>query len=86
MPKINGNQITPGAVIDHDGGLWVAVKTNAVKPGKGGALNQVELKNLIDARKLNERFRAGETVETIDLELKDFSFRYAQGDTLIAIP
>jgi elongation factor P len=83
MPKINGNQITPGTVIDHDGGLWVAVKTNAVKPGKGGAFNQVELKNLIDARKLNERFRAEETVETIDLELKDFSFLYARGDTLI---
>ncbi len=55
MPKINGNQIAPGAVIEHDGGLWVAVKTNAVKPGKGGAFNQVELKNLIDGRKLNER-------------------------------
>jgi elongation factor P len=83
MPKINGNQITPGTVIDLDGGLWVAVKTNAEKPGKGGAFNQVELKNLIDARKLNERFRADETVETIELELKDFSFLYAQGDTLI---
>jgi elongation factor P len=83
MPKINGNQITPGTVIDHDGGLWVAVKTNAVKPGKGGAFNQVELKNLIDARKLNERFRADQTAETIELELKDFSFLYARGDTLI---
>jgi elongation factor P len=78
MPKINGNQIAPGAVIEHDGGLWVAVKTNAVKPGKGGAFNQVELKNLIDGRKLNERFRADETVEAIDLELKDFSFLYAE--------
>jgi len=83
MPRINGNQITPGTVISHDGGIWLAVKTNAVKPGKGGAFNQVELKNLIDARKLNERFRADETVETIDLELKDFSFLYAQGDALV---
>jgi elongation factor P len=83
MPRINGNQITPGTVIGHDGGLWVAVKTNAVKPGKGGAFNQVELKNLIDARKLNERFRADETVEVIELELKDFSFLYAQGNALV---
>jgi elongation factor P len=83
MPKINGNQITPGTVIDHDGSLWVAVKTNAVKPGKGGAFNQVELKNLIDARKLNERFRADETVEAIELELKDFSFLYASGPALV---
>ena len=52
MPRINRNQITPGTVISHDGGIWLAVKTNAVKPGKGGAFNQVELKNLIDARKI----------------------------------
>ena len=58
--KINGNEIRPGNVIEHDGGLWVAVKTNAVKPGKGGAYNQVELKNLINGTKLNERFRAAD--------------------------
>ena len=63
--KINGNEIRPGNVIEHNGGLWVAVKTNAVKPGKGGAFNQVELKNLIDGTKLNERFRASETVEKV---------------------
>ena len=83
MPRINGNQITPGTVISLDGGIWLAVKTNAVKPGKGGAFNQVELKNLIDARKLNERFRADEMVETVELELKDFSFLYAQGHALV---
>lgn len=81
--KINGNQITPGMVIQHDGGLWAAVKTNAVKPGKGGAFNQVELKNLIDGRKLNERFRADETVERVRLEQKDFQFLYAEGDDLV---
>jgi len=83
MPKLNGNQITPGTVITHDGGLWAAVKTNAVKPGKGGAFNQVELKNLIDGRKLNERFRSDQTVEAIELELKDFSYLYAQGESLV---
>jgi elongation factor P len=83
MAKINGNEIRPGNVIEHDGGLWVAVKTNAVKPGKGGAYNQVELKNLINGTKLNERFRAAETVERIQLELKDFSFLYEQGDALV---
>ena len=81
--KINGNQITPGMVIEHQGGLWAAVKTNAVKPGKGGAFNQVELKNLIDGRKLNERFRADETVERVRLEQKDFQFLYAEGDDLV---
>lgn len=72
MAKINGNEIRPGYVIEHDGGLWVAVRTNTVKPGKGGAYNQVELKNLINGTKLNERFRSAETVEQIRLDLKDF--------------
>ncbi|PWL16937.1 elongation factor P [Falsochrobactrum shanghaiense] len=81
--KINGNEIRPGNVIEHDGSLWVAVKTNAVKPGKGGAYNQVELKNLINGTKLNERFRAAETVERVRLEQKDFSFLYEQGEALI---
>lgn len=81
--KINGNQISPGNVITHQGGLWVAVKTMAVKPGKGGAFNQVELKNLIDGRKLNERFRADETVEKVRLEQKDYQFLYAEGESLV---
>jgi elongation factor P len=81
--KINGNEIKPGNVIEHDGGLWVAVKTMAVKPGKGGAFNQVELKNLINGTKLNERFRSSETVERVRLEQKDFQFLYAEGDSLV---
>lgn len=81
--KINGNEIKPGNVIEHDGGLWVAVKTAHVKPGKGGAFAQVELKNLIDGRKLNERFRANETVERVRLEQKDFQYLYEEGDALV---
>lgn len=81
--KINGNEIRPGNVIEHAGGLWAAVKTNAVKPGKGGAFNQVELKNLINGTKLNERFRATETVERIRLEQKDYQFLYAESDMLV---
>src|SRR5690554_6241298 len=81
--KINGNEIRPGNVIEHKASLWVAVKTNAVKPGKGGAYNQVELKNLLDGTKLNERFRAAETVERVRLEQKDFTFLYEQGEALI---
>jgi elongation factor P len=81
--KINGNEIRPGNVIEHDGGLWVAVKTAHVKPGKGGAFAQVELKNLIDGTKLNERFRAAETVERIRLEQKDYQFLYAEGEMLV---
>ena len=50
--KINGNEIRPGNVLMHQDTLWVAVKTDHVKPGKGGAFAQVELKNLLDGRKL----------------------------------
>ena len=81
--KINGNAIKPGNVIQHEGGLWMAVKTAHVKPGKGGAFAQVELKNLLDGRKLNERFRSSDTVERVTLEQKDFQYLYANGDMLV---
>ncbi len=74
--KINGNEIRPGNVIQHNDSLWVAVKTQAVKPGKGGAFAQVELKNLLNGSKLNERFRASETVEKVRLEQKDYQYLY----------
>ena len=80
--KINGNEIRPGNVIEHKGALWVAVKTQAVKPGKGPAYAQVELKNAIDGTKLNERFRSSETVERVRLEQKDYQYLYAEGDML----
>ena len=82
MPKIAGNEIRPGAMIQHDGGLWIAVRTQAVRAGRGGAYNQVELKNIQTGTKLNERFRADESIEEVYLEKKDFQFLYASGDTL----
>jgi len=81
--KMNGNEIKPGNIIKHQDTLWVAVKCNAVKPGKGGAFNQVELKNLLDGRKLNERFRAAETIERVRLEQKKHTYLYADGDMLV---
>jgi elongation factor P len=81
--KMNGNEIKPGNIIKHQDTLWVAVKCNAVKPGKGGAFNQVELKNLLDGRKLNERFRAAETVERVRLDQKTHTYLYPEGDMLV---
>jgi elongation factor P len=81
--KMNGNDIRPGNVIQHKDGLWIAVKIQAVKPGKGGAFAQVELKNLETGSKLNERFRATETVERVRLEQKDHQFLYAEGEMLV---
>jgi elongation factor P len=83
MAKINGNEIRPGYVIEYQDTLWIAVKTMAVKPGKGPAYNQVELKNLIDGRKLNNRFGSDEKVERTRLEQKDYQFLYKQGDSLV---
>jgi elongation factor P len=82
MPKIAGNEVRPGTMIEHQGSLWMAVKTQAVKPGKGGAYNQVELKNILNGTKLNERFRSDEGVEEIYLDKKDFQFLFASGDVL----
>lgn len=74
--KIDGNAIRPGNVIEHKGGLWRAVKIAHTQPGKGGAYLQVELKNLRDGSKLNERFRSSEKVERARLEQKDYQYLY----------
>lgn len=81
--KVNGNEIKPGMVIEYENSLWIAVKSMAVKPGKGPAYNQVELKNLIDGRKLNNRFGSDERVERAHLEQKDFQYLYPEGDNLV---
>lgn len=83
MPKINGNEIRPGNILEHDNGLWAAVKVNHVKPGKGGAFAQVELKNLRDGRKLNERFRSEDKVEQVRLDQKDQQFLYETDGRLV---
>ena len=85
MPRINGNEIRPGNVLEHDGGLWVAVKVGHVKPGKGGAFAQVEMKNLRDGRKLNERFRSDDKVERVRLEQKDQQFLYESDGRLVVM-
>ncbi len=78
--KIDGNAIRRGNVIEHQGRLWRAVKTQHVKPGKGGAFLQVELKDIRDGTKLNERFRASESVERVRLDQKDYQYLYSDGD------
>ncbi|MBJ6371386.1 elongation factor P [Sedimentitalea arenosa] len=83
MPKINGNEIRPGNVLDHNGGLWAAVKVDHVKPGKGGAFAQVELRNLRNGSKLNERFRSADKVERVRLEQKDQQFLYENDGMLV---
>ena len=78
--KINGNAVRPGMIIEHGGRLWRAVKIQHTQPGKGGAYLQVELKDLRNGTKLNERFRSSETVERVRLDQKDHQFLFADGD------
>ena len=82
MAKINGNEIRPGNVLEHNGGLWVAVKVSHVKPGKGGAFAQVEMRNLRNGSKLNERFRSADKVEKVRLEQKAQQFLY-ESDSIL---
>ena len=83
MPKINGNEIRPGNVLEHNGGLWAAVKVDHVKPGKGGAFAQVELRNLRNGSKDNVRFRSADKVERVRLEQKDQQFLYEENGKLV---
>ena len=79
--KILGNEIKPGMIIEHKNDLWSVLKAQHVKPGKGGAFNQVELKSVKKGTKLNERFRSSDSIERAILEDKKFSFLYEDKDT-----
>ena len=74
--KINATEIRVGMILEYKDDLWEVLKTNHVKPGKGGAFAQVEMKSLIKNTKLNERFRSSETVEKASLEEK-YNFLYS---------
>ena len=75
--KILGNEIKPGMIIEHKDDLWSVLKAQHVKPGKGGAFNQVELKSVIKGTKLNERFRSNESIEKAEVDEKNFNFLYS---------
>tara|TARA_B100000212_G_C27249624_1_gene479652 strand:- start:242 stop:805 length:564 start_codon:yes stop_codon:yes gene_type:complete len=78
--KINVNEIKPGMIIEHKKDYWTVLKTQHVKPGKGGAFNQVELKSLLKGTKLNERFRSSDTVEKAEVDEKKYNFLYFDGE------
>ena len=74
--KINATEIRVGMILEYKGELWEVLKTNHVKPGKGGAFAQVEMKSLIKNTKLNERFRSSETIEKASLDEIKYNFLY----------
>ncbi len=78
--KITANEIKPGMIIEHKNDYWNVLKIQHVKPGKGGAFNQVELKSVIKGTKLNERFRSNETIEKAEVDEKKYNFLYIDGE------
>ena len=78
--KINAGEIRVGMLLEHKNDLWEVLKTQHVKPGKGGAFAQVEMKSVGKSTKLNERFRSSETVEKASLEQTKFNYLYEDED------
>ncbi len=80
--KINAGEIRVGMLLEYKNDLWQVLKTQHVKPGKGGAFAQVEMKSVNKNTKLNERFRSSETVEKASLEEKTFNYLYSDQSNL----
>ena len=81
--KISASEIKPGSIIEYKNDLWRCLKSQAVKPGKGGAFNQVELKSITKGTKLNERFRSSETIEKASLDEREYQYLYPENENLV---
>ena len=81
--KVNGNSLKAGMIINHKDSIWKVISSQSVKPGKGGAFAQVEMKSVGKNTKLNERFRSSETVEKASLDETDFNYLYEDENNYI---
>ena len=81
--KINAGEIRVGMLLEYKNDLWQVLKTQHVKPGKGGAFAQVEMKSIEKNTKLNERFRSSETVEKASLEETNFNYLYTDENNYV---
>jgi len=81
--KVGANTIRPGNVLEYKKNLWVVSKISHTQPGKGGAFVQVEMKDIINGTKLNERFRSADDVERAHLDEAEYQYLYTDGDDLI---
>lgn len=80
--KINANLIRPGNILDHNGRQWAVLKIQIIQPGKGGAFIAVEMRDIRTGTKTNERWRTADTVEKCNVEEKDCTFLFADGEQL----
>lgn len=81
--KIAASSIRPNSLLEYQGKLWRVAKVDHVKPGKGGAFAQVEMKDIEAGTKLNERFRAEDKVDEIELESRKMQYSYDDGNALV---
>jgi len=81
--KISAFEIRPGNLLEYNGKLWRVAKIQHVKPGKGGAFMQVEMKDILAGTKLNERFRSEDKVEKAHVETRDMQYLYQDGSNLV---
>ena len=79
MAKVAGNEVRPGMIIEHNGQLWSVVKTQSVKPGKGGAFVRTKIKNLLTGQVKDQTFRSGEKINEVRVVRQPFQFLYASG-------
>ena len=83
MAKISGSDVRPGMVIEHDGSLWAAVKTGAVKPGKGPAFVRTKLKAVLSGKVVDKTFNAGTKVDTANVDKRTMQYLYKDGDDFV---
>ncbi|MDP1707597.1 MAG: elongation factor P [Gammaproteobacteria bacterium] len=81
--KIAASSVRPNTLLDYQGRLWRVSRVEHVKPGKGGAFAQVEMKDIEAGTKLNERFRAEDKVDEVDLEARKMAYSYEENDVLV---
>ena len=81
--KIDGNQIKVGNILEINSKLWRVLKTQHTQPGKGGAYLQVEMKEIREGTKMNERFRSSESVERAILDEKKCQFLYSENNKYV---
>ncbi len=80
--KINANLIRPGNILEHNGKQWGVLKIQLIQPGKGGAFIQVEMRDIRTGTKTQERWRTADTVEKLQVEEKECTFLFSDGDLL----
>ncbi|MBM3554026.1 MAG: elongation factor P [Alphaproteobacteria bacterium] len=81
--KVNANTLRPGHVVEYNGKLFVVLKAQIITPGKGAAVVQLEIRGLKDGVKVNERFRTQETIERAQLEDREYSYLYPDGENFV---